>query len=234
MSGAYRCPVCGIDFPSGTPGTPDLKNVAPEPEMEPEPAPRAATLREDVVDAEFEHDDALDIAPGAGRAGSGPRVATADLNVRPREDPRADGGAATATLFVRPARESVVVSVPEIDYTTEMVDPPRRGWMRGLGGTLVSAIVLIAIVAGTIWWLNARDALPSRALSDFNVELADGWVSLPTEGRALVVSADGPFRLRVAGRVYSLDGNRAIQVPADASAAVRIVREPTTATISER
>ncbi len=233
MAGAYRCPVCGIDFPSGTPGTPDLRTVAPEPE--PEAEPRAPSLREDVVDAEFEHDDALDIAPGAGRTGTGPRTATADLNVRPREDPRTGGGGgATATLFVRPARESVVVSVPEIDYTTEMVDPPRRGWMRGIGGTLMSALVLIAIVAGTVWWLNARDALPSRALGDFKVESADGWVSLPTEGRALVVSANGPFRLRVAGRVYSLDGNRAVQVPADASAAVRIVRAPTTATISAR
>ena len=23
MAGAYRCPVCGIDFPSGTPGAPE-------------------------------------------------------------------------------------------------------------------------------------------------------------------------------------------------------------------
>lgn len=236
MAGAYRCPVCGIDFPSGTPGAPDRSGstAGVAPGREPEPAETAP--HDDIIDAEFEHEDTLDFAPGADRAApaGGVRTATADLNVRPREDAGRAGGAA-ATLSVRPARESAAVTVTDVEFEVEEdEEPPRRGWGRALFGTLVSAVVLIAVVAGSVWWLDSRGALPSGSMGAFTVETGDGWVSLPTEGRALVVEADGPFRLRVSGRVYSLPGDRAVQIPADAEASVRIVRSPTTATVSAR
>ena len=235
MAGAYRCPVCGIDFPSGTPGAPDRSaSAAVPPEREPEPA--ETVPHDDIIDAEFEHEDTLDFAPGADRGPTGGvRTATADLNVRPREDADRSGSVA-ATLSVRPARESAPVTVTDVEFEVEEDDDTtqRRGWGKALFGTLVSAVLLIAIVAGSIWWLDARGALPTSGVGTFTVEMSDGWVSLPTEGRALVVEADGPFRLRVAGRVYSMPGDRAVQVPADAEASVRIVRSPTTATISSR
>ena len=230
MAGAYRCPVCGIDFPSGTPGAPDMAGSSAGAR---DAGPRAAP-REDIVDAEFEHEDTLDFAPGGDRpAGGGVRTATADLNVRPREDSGRNGMGA-APLSVRPARESVSVTVPDVEYLDDEEDRPRRRGAKTIFGTFVSAMVLIAIIAGTIWWLNARGALPTASVNTFTVEESDGWMSLPTEDRALVVEADGPFRLRVSGRVYSLPGDRAVQIPANAEAAVRIVRGPTTATVRPR
>ena len=48
MAGAYRCPVCGIDFPSGTPGAPDVTDAFDDRARYAEPP------RDDIVDAEFE------------------------------------------------------------------------------------------------------------------------------------------------------------------------------------
>lgn len=244
MSGAYRCPVCGIDFPSGTPGAPDVTEPGDDKARYTEPP------REDIVDAEFELDeetvdDALHVAPGEERGRSfeawgtpegGATARGADLNVRPREA-TLKGASGASTLSVRPARESVAVTVSDID-DDEGPSRPRRSMARKLGGTLFSAILLFGIVAGVGWWLNDRGMFSAPgagpAADAVVVEAEDGWVDLPTGDGALVVEADGPFRLRVSGKVYSLSGDRPVQVPARVAAAVRIVRGPASATVRPR
>ncbi|GAB5375395.1 MAG: hypothetical protein AcusKO_18570 [Acuticoccus sp.] len=228
MAGAYRCPVCGIDFPSGTPGAPERTDSGAA-DARVRPAAPPPTPDSD--------NDSLDFAPGGAAAresGARPRGA-AELDVRPREaGERAEAGA--ASLSVRPARESVAVAVAQRETSRELVPSRRRSWAKSLAGTLTSAILILGLVAGGAFLFQHRDLL--RAIGGGGsapaqtVALDDGWVTLSVDERPLTVSADGPFRLRVSGKVYSLPAGQAIKVPPDVEAAVRVVRGTTTATVT--
>ena len=283
MAGAYRCPVCGIDFPAGTPGAPkappgpddivepgDLDftealreatggrepKPAPEPAARPEPAaepvapdePDADDIADDAV---FEVDevaaygtpeardtDELNIAPGAARgtappveiheSGDGTVSEDSMLNVRPREEARARGGAGAGALAVRPVRtEGAMVAAAAETTALAAKTPRRRARSRSLAGTLLVALVLIGGVAGGVWWVGQKVGVPvggTPAIVEVTAVADDGWVSLPTEEQAFVVSAGGPFRMRVDGKVYTFTGGRPVRVPSGATASLKVPR----------
>lgn len=239
MAGAYRCPVCGVDFPSGTPGAPDRTDgggATAEPRARPAPPPPPRPTPDDADPAPTEvgddNDDSLDFSPRPSHRES---QGTADLNVRPREAPSARGPSdeGAASLSVRPARESVAVAVTPREAPSTALVPRRRSWSRSLAGTLFSAILLLTVVAAGAFFVQQRGLLPTiGSTPTMSVTFEDGWVDLPTEEHPLVVSADGPYRLRISGKVYSLRGDQTIKVPAATEASVRVVRAPATATVA--
>ena len=261
MVGAYRCPVCGIDFPSGTRGAPkaasspgdaDLSGVERDaPRAEPagfaealdealgiRPQPPAGEREPETDDAAVEEANAEPVdeahADGGLVADRSRPNGTASLDVRPSEAaPRAAGS--VASLSVRPGRESKSVVVHQAEADASPAVRPRRTMAKGLGRTLVVALVLIAAVGAGVWWtsqqVNVPAAIGLAGPSATTVGAADGWVTLPTSDTGLTVTADGPFRLRVAGKVYTLDGSQPVRVPPGVATSVRIVRSPTSATV---
>ncbi|WP_108663320.1 hypothetical protein [Acuticoccus kandeliae] len=315
VAGAYRCPVCGIDFPTGTPGTPN----APD-----SPAAVDPTRKQDRRTAEFnvdnlaEHlrgalDDELSVVPGRERETereaepappSPPKPAAAAPTPEPEPErhdrrrepafgapsepepahydadededfddedeaheheastlnaPRAPVGERRGRhrerdvggLTVTPARERdrasrerrVVIAerVPPASSSRELTTRPRRSKRRSLTGTAMLALVMIVVVGAGAWWVDrtgiADLGLRGRIASGISsgpqgieVRAADGWVSVPGGVGTMVVSADGPFRVRLNGEVYTVDGTQqALQVPVTdtTSLSVRVVREPT-------
>ncbi|MEM8663134.1 MAG: hypothetical protein AAGF49_03295 [Pseudomonadota bacterium] len=108
-----------------------------------------------------------------------------------------------------------------------------RSRTRALTGTLFSALILLGAVAIGAWWTGVNVGGPASGPADqsvLTISAGDGWTAIPAAPEGLSVSSDGPFRLRVDGAVYSLAGGRTVRVPADTSAALRVVRGPHTAT----
>lgn len=278
--GAYRCPVCGIDFPSGTRGAPraagspgevDLSGTGSggriepsdfasaldnalglrpgrsEPESEPDAAPEPGTAGSDEAEAEDVEaeevdaeavevvdaapDEAADLRPGAQRHRS---TGAASLDVRPSSAGGGYGAGGTSALSVRPGREGSSIIVHH-DEERALTVRPRRSVARGIAGTLVSALLLIAAVGAGVWWTGRGVELPSAIglgqAEAITVEATDGWTALPSYESGMMVMADGPFRLRVAGKVYTLEGGRPVRVPPATDAAIRIVRSPTVARV---
>lgn len=267
MAGAYRCPVCGIDFPTGTPGAPNapVSPAAIEPDQrEPSDGPTSAELAarlkgaldrelaldEDQRDDErhehqsaevFEHDD------GEDRLDSGavPDDRAPVPQVRPgRREPV---GAADLTLA--PARER-----PGPPARTERRreklpaarEPRRRSKAGSLAMTITVALVLLGAAGSAAVWLDlsgnaslgiVRDRLPATlrpAPTEVSVTAAEGWVTVPAGEGALTVTADGPFRVRIDGVVYSVDAGRRLRVPRTAETRVEVlaVGEGTVASVS--
>lgn len=271
VAGAYRCPVCGIDFPAGTPGTPKAayseaelpeagassraaigaaSEDAPEaprgdderpsgdrvpavlPRLhrrtDPEPAAEPAAASDaDGPSADAAASGASASSPGSQATGEG-----AFPSVRPeRAEPAARGGDGDG-LKVRPARAGKVLVVEPAGHA--FTPPPRRrSKARNLAGTLALALILLLIAGGVGLWFagQQRPAGPdgefARALGSVTeVSSADGWVVLPKAGTPLVLSGTGPFRVRVDGTVYSMDGSRAVRLDRgpDSSVAVRAIR----------
>lgn len=236
MARSYRCPVCGIDFPAGTPGAPK----APEPAGGSEPDAGVAPTVDDTLRAD------LNIAPGGAANGDGvgrrePRMSAGATGSETEAEIAAEGepprpSPPSGSLSVRPARPAAsAVAVPPQASTT-VARPRRRSRARALGGTMVSALVLIGAVLAGAYLYGDRLAGPllDRVRSDaLSVTASDGWVSLPSDDKELVVTADGPFRLRVDGEVYTLTGAQAVRIPPQSAASLRIIRAPTSATVQE-
>lgn len=202
----------------GTPRTDDviddemLRDIEATPDAEPSP----------------DDDDDLDFAPR--RDDGWVAVPATELNVRP-----ANGGTSAAvSLSVRPQKERVA-SVFEA-HEVPAVARQRRShrWARRLSGTIASALILMGVIGVGYYALEERiKAGPlSAAQRPFVVEAVGEWVVLNPSQNARVLSPDGAFRLRVGGRVYTLDGTRKVRVPADADAAIFVISAPTKVVVS--
>lgn len=237
---AFRCPVCGIDFPAGTPGTPRVPEEPAEtapPEAE-QPAPSPDDL------AALNDDDGPDETLGPQEESIAEANAKGDarLNVRPagarrrarRAAARANKETPPVARQERPRREAAAVVVAKRQGKA-VVRTRRRSKVRGLAGTFFMGVLLVSAVGGGAWYFGDKVGAPlggrAPALA-LSVSAEDGWVPLPREEGGLLIQADGPFRLRVNGDVYTLDGAKPVQVPAEVIAAMRIVRSPTVATVS--
>ena len=66
------------------------------------------------------------------------------------------------------------------------------------------------------------------------VSADDGWVSIPQRGSVLSISGTGTIRVRLDGEVFTVPAGQVVEAtPRDGqSVAVRVVRAPTTATVS--
>jgi hypothetical protein len=122
----------------------------------------------------------------------------------------------------------------------------RRSKSGSLALTIVTAILLLGAAAGGALWLDLSgrtnlgilgESLPPALdppPEDITVTAAEGWVAVPPAEGAVAVTADGPFRVRVDGAVYSLGAGRTMRVPLDGArqVEVRAVEEGTVATVS--
>jgi hypothetical protein len=267
VAGAYRCPVCGIDFPTGAPhslgaGTEharapegsaspkEPKDLASrlkgaldqelgigeterEPAAEPdapatEPAePHDPDLESETPDAEVPDDG---IAPAAERRRTGTTTPAANLELAPaRERPGP------------PARTERRREQPVATRRT----PRRRSKSGSLALTMFVALLLIGAAGGGALWLDLSGRLDLGILEerltevlratpqDMTVTAADGWVAVPQAEGPVTVTADGPFRVRIDGDVYSLEAGRTLRVPMGEGTRVevRAVSAPTVATI---
>ena len=106
------------------------------------------------------------------------------------------------------------------------------------------AMLLLAVIGGAAVYLEqnglARFGIFERARSalggaaPITVTAEDGWVTIPAEPGAVLIDADGMYRIRVDGEVFTGSANQRVRVPVGetTSLAVRTVRAPTTATVS--
>ncbi|MEM9222458.1 MAG: hypothetical protein AAGB11_08650 [Pseudomonadota bacterium] len=254
MAGAYRCPVCGIDFPSGTPGAPKSVDGEGADKDRGKPWERegkrsaAAKLREalhsgeatvseeppvaaDADDAVFEYTEDSNDAPGSSGGG-------AALNVRPADGASKTGKAVGPSLSVRPDRgeRTVIVSAEAAARDIPRVKPRRRrSKAASLMMTLLAALVLLGGVTVGVYAVRKDGDInvPGVSVAPLAqiVVAADGWVNLPAADHARVVRADGAFRLRLDGEVYTLTGEQAVRIPSEASASLRVVRAPAVAKV---
>jgi hypothetical protein len=180
--------------------------------------------------------------PEAAGGASAPRVSPA----RERDDGPARRPAG-ADLAVAPARERPVARVRRRQDVEKARHVRRRSKSGSLALTTLAALVLMVSVGGAAWYADTRgladlgivrNPLPvtlSMPRIDMTVSAADGWVEVPSGSGTVVVSADGPYRVRLDGVVYSLDGGRRLRVPMEPQTqlSVRAVREPTVARVSD-
>lgn len=305
VAGAYRCPNCGIDFPTGTSGAPftpdspavvdparsdrrfastpdgdDAGSGAAAERASPQPGELSVELiaarLEGALDAELappppidqgsaEDDRDLLGPPGTPRAGqSPPRADAGILDAAPGSLASASGslGAVVsergaggepgrADLTLAPARDrangptrgerrGVVPALPE---STALVPVRRRrnkAWSL-VSTTLLAVGVLVAIAGAGLWMdrnrivdlgLTGRSGpTPGAPLS---IEADAGWVAVPATAGTVAISADGPYRIRLDGVVYTLDRGQTLRVPVTegVSLAVRTVRAPTVALVT--
>lgn len=278
VAGAYRCPVCGIDFPTGTPGTPHASGSAAEVERGRSREGGAAVPPEDLA-ARLRGalDEELAIGEEAGTLGPavsapGERAGEADdrepgrevvveapetveatpaepvVPGRPRRREGRGGGSADLTLA--PARERPGPPARAERRRDKAVATRTRGRRRSKSGSLALTLVMALLLlggagAGALWLdLSGRldlgivgDRIPAalRPLPrDITVTAGEGWVDVPAGEGTVSVTADGPFRVRLDGLVYSLEGGRTLAIPMDGGrrVEVRAVGEETVATVS--
>ena len=121
--------------------------------------------------------------------------------------------------------------------TTPPAPVPARGRSSLLRIGLPLAVVVLAVVGGAYWYLQRDSAqsiadlpLPDSGTMDrvevFNVP-PERWtpVDLTLYGiqpGEYTVSADGPFRMRVNGQVYTVDGNRALDLSSEPSTQIEL------------
>jgi hypothetical protein len=123
---------------------------------------------------------------------------------------------------------------------------PRRSKSGSLVSTLFVAVLLLAAAGGLAWWLDRTGTtslgiiaerldgpLLSRDL-DLSIAAGDGWVTVPPQEGPVLVTADGAFRLRVDGEVYSFDAGEQVRIDAapDLALQVRAARPPTVARVT--
>ncbi|WP_162409415.1 hypothetical protein [Acuticoccus sediminis] len=170
--------------------------------------------------------DVAAIVPGQSRAGG--RENGAGLAVSPK------------TSAKRPRR--VVVAEPR---TREiLVVPRRRSRIKDVVGTLVLALVLLVGAGGVAFYLEDNgiadfglfDRGGSGALGSgpLTVRADDGWVSVPAEPGAVLISADGTYRIRLDGEVFTGSADQRLRVPIaeGTDLSVRSVRAPTAVTVT--
>ncbi|MEM7693280.1 MAG: hypothetical protein AAF318_02430 [Pseudomonadota bacterium] len=209
VAGAYRCPVCGIDFPAGTPGAPKVPD---------EPPPAAASGPP--------ADDGTVVLDRPAEAPAKAPTRTAILDVRPAD---AAPARTRTTANFAPTPAPVAASAPSREVSVAV--RPRRSKARGLAGTVLSALILIAGLAVISQYAGPRVGLPPVIeRPPVTVNATDGWVTLPATEAGFVVNADGPFRLRIDGEVFTLAADQTVRVPGGQNASLRVVRAPATAT----
>lgn len=259
VASAYRCPVCGIDFPTGTPGAPKAPHSPAE--VTPDGASKKPAV--DMPSLAEQLEDELSIVPeGAGREPrfSGTETPSEDDRRDPvmedvefEEEPaphprlkrRANGErrrreASGAELAVSPsrARESAVVAVE--DEAREVAPTRSRNVAAGVTGTAFSGLVVLLLIGAGVWWLETNDhanfgiferiAAPlQQAPSPIFVRAEDDWVTIPPETSDVRVNATGPFRVRIDGTVFTVDGGQSVRLPLSAGSqvAVKAIREGT-------
>ncbi len=210
---------------TGTPSDPLVATDEDPNDEDPNDEARDGTSDEGVEDDAPDF-DAATIVPSQARASA--REAGSGLTVAP-----------TATTK-RPRR--VVVAEPR---TREIVVVPRRrNVSKDLGGTVVLALVVLVAIGGGAIYLEqkglANFGLFQRAASTLlggdtiTVTAEDGWVPIPAEPGAVLINADGTYRIRLDGEVFTGTADQRVRVPmtSDTSLAVRTVRAPTEATVS--
>lgn len=300
VSGAYRCPVCGIDFPTGTPGAPttsgspaavdptrhedrpppnaqpsgpterDPNDIAARIEgalgqelivREPRPGETSPETREwvetvppsetasapDATETTAatrpggSEEAPLDFVPDRSAPAADDATADAADSIVPGEQ-RGTQDAPRADLTVAPTRSrNVVVAEPSVGYLVPV--GTRRSKSRSLAATLLIGALALAATGAAGWYIDSRgiaDLGISQRLSGsigrpapITVRAEDGWRDIPAEDGAVTITADGTFRIRLDGAVYTRTGERAIRVDTneDTSLAVRTVRAPTVAIV---
>ncbi|MBJ3777409.1 hypothetical protein [Acuticoccus mangrovi] len=306
VAGAYRCPVCGIDFPTGTPGAPQTPNspaaVTPDgaplrdtPQPRPDSLaarlegaldeelvfvdetptedapPLDATVEEelaepepdDVAEApedEVEHDDAdlddIDVRRDDPRAKAPPLGPVEPVRPRRgREWPATGSELAVTPAGRRGARKReprVVIAAMKDDVAVRreearevMPTRRRRSKTGSLAGTLMLALLLLGVAGAGAWWLDVTGAVDlgitrrlvaplQRQAEVTEVRAEDGWLRIPAATGTRVIGADGPFRVRIDGAVYTIEGGREVRVPVTEATnlSVRVVQSPTVAKVS--
>ncbi|MCF3936500.1 hypothetical protein L1787_24215 [Acuticoccus sp. M5D2P5] len=169
-------------------------------------------------------------------------VGNGDLAVAPG---RERAGPARETATPPRGRRVVVAERRETSSSRELTTRPRRSKAKSLTSTAIFALILIVVVGGVAWWLDrtgvANFGLRERIASTvgggqsrLEVLAGDGWVNVPQSTGTVVVSADGPYRVRLNGEVFSLGSGEALQVPMGETTqlSVRAVRAPTVARVA--
>jgi hypothetical protein len=198
----------------------------------------------EALDPEPEPGDTLATAASGGAHGLG---STAPRLTPGRERGPPDGGNAPgADLTVAPARQTSLARARRGDEEGRARPSRRRSKSGSLVVTTLVAIVLMVSAAGVAWYADlrghvdlgiARTPLPvALSLPDVNMAVSaeEGWVEVPASSGTVEVTANGPFRVRLDGAVYTLPGGRILKVPmaTETELAVRAVRPPTVARVS--
>lgn len=130
-----------------------------------------------------------------------------------------------------------LVPVSDDDATVPAEYRPRR--RKGArAGWIVFVLVLLAIGAGLLYgayWVDKQgiaDLLRSAPIQigrlgeAETIEVPGEWTTVPDpaagSATALLVKGSGPFRMRVDGTVYTLDGGRGVRVPVKESTLVEL------------
>lgn len=134
------------------------------------------------------------------------------------------------------------------DYGSAQDDREKR--RRGNGGWIALLLFLLVIAGGVayaVYWIDKAglsDLLrsPNHEVSSLGeaseVSVPGEWTTVPTPGAGgaseVLVSADGPFRMRVDGTVYTLDGSTAVRVPVKDSTLLELkaLGNPVTASVT--
>jgi hypothetical protein len=148
----------------------------------------------------------------------------------------------------RRGRGRSLVHVPDEDAAEPVAEDEKR--RRGGGGWIALLLFLLVVAGGVgyaVYWVDKvgiADLLrsPSREISSLGeatqIAVPAEWTSVAEPGAggatAVLVSADGPFRMRVDGTVYTLDGGRSVRVPVKASTLLELkaLGGPVTASIT--
>lgn len=147
----------------------------------------------------------------------------------------------------RRGRGRSLVHVPDEEAAGPAEHETRR---RGRGGWIALLLVLLVVGGGigyAAYWIDkagVADLLrsPNREISSLGeaaqVAVPAEWTSVAEPGAggavAVLVSADGPYRMRVDGTVYTLDGDTAVRVPVKASTLLELkaLGSPVTASVT--
>lgn len=171
------------------------------------------------------------------------------------DDRDANGAREDSTALVAPSRGDAGEAAPGSALTTAPGGPGRgrtvRRRARSLVGRLIRIAVMVLIIIGIIrageWWMRNNNlpdlgldpAATSSGLANLAahgdstiVEAGGDWVPVLRDAaddtRGALIEANGPFRLRVDGRVYTLEGGRPVRLSlgSDSTVEVKAVRPP--------
>ncbi|MGX1097492.1 hypothetical protein [Amorphus sp. MBR-141] len=128
---------------------------------------------------------------------------------------------------------------------------PEEERRRGGKGGWIALLLFLLVIAGGVgyaaYWIDKAgiaDLLrsPNREVSSLGeadeMTVPADWTSVVTPGAGgateVLVTADGPFRMRVDGTVYTLDGSTAVRVPVKTSTLLELkaLGDPVTASIT--
>lgn len=184
--------------------------------------------------------------PAVPRSPSRRRRASPEVSRRRAGDAAAAGSAWLASGAAAQDTDADGPSIDDVMQDAEQ-EPRRRS---GRGGWIALLLVLLVVAGGVAYaayWVDKTglaDLLrnPSREISSLGeaaqVAVPAEWTSVPEPGAggavAVLVSADGPFRMRVDGTVYTLDAGTAVRVPVKASTLLELkaLGSPVTASVT--